>query len=434
MSPEQIGLLALFILLILITMRIPIAIALIAVGLAGNIYLQNFESAIVQFQLVSWEVASNFVLVTLPIFIWMGALAQVSGLGRDLFECFNRWFGRIPGGLAMTSISCSATFGAVTGSSVATVTAMGKMLMPEMRRYGYNHALATGSISAAGVLAILIPPSIPLVFYAAWTETSLGDLFIAGIIPGVLLAVMFSIYVLVRCMLKPELAPGGQHYSLSEKVAVLPKLFPAMSLMLIVLGSIYGGYTTPTEAASVGLAWVFLLGLIRKRISMTILKESIAQSTLLSGNIFLLFLGGVFFSRFMAQTDVTELLVENIATLGSSSLSVMLGLLVLYLILGAVLDTFGMIILTLPFVFPLVTSLGYDPVWFGIFIVMMIELSLITPPIGINVFVMQRVAPEIPLMTVFKGALPFVLISLLMVLLLLAFPQIALWLPAQMNT
>jgi tripartite ATP-independent transporter DctM subunit len=433
MSPEQVGLVAVLALLILISLRVPIAIALIGVGLVGNIYLQNIESAVIQFQLVSWEVASNFVLVTLPIFVWMGALAQATGLGKDLFECFNRWFGRIPGGLAMTSISCSATFGAVTGSSVATVTAMGKMLMPEMRRYGYNKGLATGSISAAGVLAILIPPSIPLVFYAAWTETSLGDLFIAGIIPGILLAIMFALYVLVRCLLDPSLAPGGEKFSLADRMRVLPKLIPALSLMFIVLGSIYGGYATPTEAAAIGLAWVFIIALVRRRISLSILKESIGQSTLLSGNIFLLFLGGVFFSRFMAQTDVTPLLIESISTWGSSSLSIMLGLLILYLILGAVLDTFGMIILTLPFVFPLVTSLGYDPVWFGIFIVMMIELSLITPPIGINVFVMQRVAPDIPLMTVFSGALPFVLISLLMVLLLLAFPQLALWLPAQMK-
>lgn len=433
MNPESVGLLAMACLLILIALRVPIAIALIAVGLLGNVYLQSFESAIVQFQLVSWEVASNFVLVTLPIFVWMGALAQTTGLGKDLFYCFNRWFGRIPGGLAITSISCSATFGAVTGSSVATVTAMGKMLMPEMRRYGYNQSLATGSIAAAGVLAILIPPSIPLVFYAAWTETSLGDLFIAGIIPGILLALMFGLYVMIRCKLKPELAPGGEHYSVAERIKALPKLLPALSLMLIVLGSIYGGYATPTEAAAIGLAWVFVIALFRGRLSAMILKESLGQSVSLSGNIFLLFLGGVFFSRFMAQTDVTQLLIESIAGWGDSSFLIMLALLLLYLVLGAVLDTFGMIILTLPFVFPLVTSLGYDPVWFGIFIVMMIELSLITPPIGINVFVMQRVAPDIPLTTVFKGALPFVVISLVMVLLLLIFPEIALWLPGQMK-
>lgn len=434
MSPEQSGLFALVCLLTLIALRIPIAIALISVGLVGNIYLQDMESAIVQFQLVGWEVASNFMLVTLPIFIWMGALAQSTGLGRDLFDCFNRWFGRVPGGLAMTSISCSATFGAVTGSSVATVSAMGKMLMPEMKRYGYNHSLATGSIASAGVLAILIPPSIPLVFYSAWTETSLGDLFIAGIIPGVLLAFMFALYVLVLCIFKPELAPGGERYTLSQRVKVIPKLIPALSLLFIVLGSIYGGYATPTEAAAVGLGWVFLIALFRRRLNFSILKESVGQSALMSGNIFLLFLGGVFFSRFMAQTDVTEYLIDALTAWGGSSLVIMLGLLVIYLILGAVLDTFGMIILTLPFVFPLVTSLGYDPVWFGIFIVMMIELSLITPPIGINVFVMQRVAPEIPLSTVFKGAFPFVVISLLMVLLLLMFPELALWLPAQMKS
>lgn len=433
MSPEAIGACSLLGLITLILLRVPIGIALVAVGFVGNIYFQGMMPALIQFQLVIWEVATNFVLVTLPLFILMGNLAQATGIGRDLYQCFYRWFGRVPGGLAVSSVLSSAGFGSVTGSSVATVTAMGKFLIPEMKRYRYDMSLATGSLASAGVLAILIPPSIPLVFYSAWTETSLGDLFIAGIVPGVMLTLLFCFSIIIRSILDPALAPKGERFSWTDRLLVLPKILPALSVMLIVLGSIYTGLATPTEAAVVGLVWVLLLSLGRRALSVLKLKSCIQQSAALSGNVFILFLGGLFYSRFMAQTGMVEGLVQLITHWSLAPFTVLLLLVLMYLLLGAILDTFGMIILTLPFVFPLVMSLGFDPVWFGIFIVMMIELSLITPPIGINVFVMQGVVPGVPLSNIFKGAIPFVIMTLLMVLLLVLFPQIALWLPEKMS-
>jgi tripartite ATP-independent transporter DctM subunit len=424
MTPTLLGALSVLVLLVLIILRVPVGIALISVGFGGSLLLQDMHSTIIQFQLVSWEVATNFVLVTLPLFILMGQLAKETGLGKDLYIGFNAWFGRVPGGLAVTAIASSAGFGAVTGSSVATVTAMGNMLMPEMKRYGYHPSLATGSLASAGVLAILIPPSIPLVFYGAWTETSLGDLFLSAIVPGVMLAAFFAFYVIARSYIQPELAPRGERTSLHEKLRALSYLLPALSVLGFVLGSIYAGIATPTEAAAIGVAAVFVLACIRKRMSFSVLKESIGESALLSSNIFVLFLGGVFYSRFMTQTDVTLQLVDWVASLSLSPALFIAALVLMYLVLGAILDTFGMIILTLPFVFPLVTSMGYDPVWFGIFIVMMIELSLITPPIGFNVFVMQKVAPDVPITHVYAGALPFVVMTLLVVAILVVFPQL----------
>lgn len=433
MSLHWVGLLAIAILLLLILLRVPVAIALILIGFAGNGLLQGVVPAITQLQLVTWEVAGNFAMLTIPMFVWMGQLAHTTGLGRDVFYSFSTWIGRAPGGLAVTSIVSSASFGAVTGSSIATVMAMGNVLMPEMKRYRYNTALAAGSLASGGVLAILIPPSIPLVFYGAWTETSIGDLFMAGIVPGLLLTFLFSAYVLIHCKLNPALGPKTEAVSWAQKWASLRYLLPASAVMLFVLGSIYTGIATPTEAAAAGVVGVMIIGALTHRLTLKNLMQSIEQSASASCNIFLLLLGGVFFSRFIAQTGITESLITTIAELDVSPYVIIAALVLMYLILGAVLDTFGMILLTLPFVFPLILSLGYDPVWFGIFIVMMIELSLITPPIGINVFVMHRIIPETSIETIFRGTFPFVLLTLVAIVLLVAFPEIALWLPAAMK-
>lgn len=433
MSDQNAGLLALLIMFLMILIRVPIAISMLITGVLGNIYLQGFEASLVQLQLLSWEIATNFILVALPLFIWMGQLGYSSGIGKDLYNCFHKWFGHRPGGLAVSSVVSTASFGAISGSSVATVMTMGKMLMPEMKRYGYANSLASGSLASAGVLAILIPPSVPLVFYGVWTESSIGDLFIAGIIPGLLLTLMFSLFIWGYCYFKPSLGPPGARYPIKDKFTSLLNLLPALCVMVLVLGSIYGGIATTSEAAAVGVAGMLLVALAKRRLNTMKLKESISESSKLSSNIFLLLLGGGLFSRFLVQTDITGTWVQAITGLGLSPYLVIAALVLMYLLLGAVIDTFGMIILTLPFVFPLITSMGIDRVWFGIFIVLMIELSLITPPIGLNVIIMKQVAPDVPLLDIYKGTFPFVLICLFMVFLLVIFPELALWLPAQIH-
>jgi len=433
MSDQNTGLFALLVMLLMILIRVPIAISMLITGVAGNIYLQGVEASLVQFQLLSWEIATNFILIALPLFIWMGQLGYSSGIGKDLYNCFHKWFGHRPGGLAISSVVSTASFGAITGSSVATVMTMGKMLMPEMKRYRYASSLSSGSLASAGVLAILIPPSVPLVFYGVWTESSIGDLFIAGVIPGLLLTLMFSLFIWIYCHFKPSLGPPGEKYPFQEKLASLLNLLPALCVMILVLGSIYGGIATTSEAAAVGVAGMLLVALAKKRLNRHALKESISESSKLSSNIFLLLLGGGVFSRFLVQTDLTEIWIQSISDLGLSLYVVIAALVLMYLLLGAIIDTFGMIILTLPFVFPLITSMGIDRVWFGIFIVLMIELSLITPPIGLNVIVMKQVVPDVPLLDIYKGTFPFVLICLFMVLLLVIFPELALWLPSQIH-
>lgn len=429
MTAVQVGLVSLAVVVFLIFIRVPVAVALVLVGFLGNSFFLGVQPALTQFQLVTWDIANNFILITLPLFILMGQLANGLGLGKDMYQCFHKWFGRLPGGLAVTAIASSASFGSVSGSSVATVAAVGKMFMPELKRYRYDPGLAAGSLASAGVLAILIPPSVPLVFYSAWTETSLGDLFVAGIVPGLLLGTLFSIYALFRCVMNPALGPAGPNYSWREKGVAVIHLLPIAVVLGVVLGSIYWGIATPTEAAAVGVLGVILIGAAKKRLTIKKLQLCLEQTVLLSSNIFLLFLGGIFFSRFLAQTELTSTMIDMISGLNASPVVIILALVMMYLLLGAILDTFGMIILTLPFTFPLVTTLGFDPVWFGVFVVMMIELALITPPIGINVFVMQRLEPNMAVGKIYYGALPFVLLSLLLVLVLIFFPQVALWLP-----
>jgi C4-dicarboxylate transporter DctM subunit len=429
MSDHTIGLLAVLIMTLMILARIPIAVSMLITGVVGNSYFLGVDATLVQFQLLSWEIATNFILISLPLFIWMGQLGYSSGVGSDLYRCFYKWFGHRPGGLAVSSTVSTATFGAVTGSSVATVMTMGKMLMPEMRRYNYSPSLASGSLASAGVLAILIPPSVPLVFYGVWTESSIGDLFIAGVIPGIMLTVMFSAYIWIYCFFKPSAGPAGQKFSFAEKFNSLLGLLPFLCVMFLVLGSIYGGIATTSEAAAVGVAGMLMVALAKKRLNKEVLRESIGESSKLSSNIFILLLGGGLFSRFLVQTDLTASLIQSVTAMHLPLSVVLLLLVFMYLVLGAIIDTFGMIILTLPFVFPLVTSMGVDPIWFGIFIVMMIELALITPPIGLNVIVMKQVVPDVALMDIYRGTFPFVILCLLMVGLLILFPEIALWLP-----
>ncbi|MFT7186188.1 MAG: C4-dicarboxylate transporter DctM subunit [Pseudohongiellaceae bacterium] len=429
MSDHTIGLLAVLIMTLMILARIPIAVSMLITGVVGNSYFLGVDATLVQFQLLSWEIATNFILISLPLFIWMGQLGYSSGVGSDLYRCFYKWFGHRPGGLAVSSTVSTATFGAVTGSSVATVMTMGKMLMPEMRRYNYSPSLASGSLASAGVLAILIPPSVPLVFYGVWTESSIGDLFIAGVIPGIMLTVMFSAYIWIYCFFKPSAGPAGQKFSFAEKFNSLLGLLPFLCVMFLVLGSIYGGIATTSEAAAVGVAGMLMVALAKKRLNKEVLRESIGESSKLSSNIFILLLGGGLFSRFLVQTDLTASLIQSVTAMHLPLSVVLLLLVFMYLVLGAIIDTFGMIILTLPFVFPLVTSMGVDPIWFGIFIVMMIELALITPPIGLNVIVMKQVVPDVALMDIYRGTFPFVILCLLMVGLLIMFPEIALWLP-----
>ena len=432
MDPAAIGIIAMVVALGLICYGVPVGLALGAVGIVGNGVMIGWSQSIVQTQLVAWEVGTDFIVVAVPLFLFMGQMVYHTKVATDLFDVVHKWFGRLPGGLAVTATVAAAGFGAVTGSSIAAVATMGSMVMPEMRRYNYHPGLATGSLAAAGTLAILIPPSLAFIFIGVWTETSIGKLFVAGILPGLLLASLYALWIVFRCVVTPELGPRGPSYSWTARFGSLLRLAPTGAIFAVVLGGIYGGVFTPTEAAAIGSIGVVTVAVAMRRFTWRALKDSLHEAAILSAMIYVILVGGILIGKFLVQTEITSGLIAYIGKLEVSRYAILALFTVMYLILGAVLDTFGMIILTLPFVFPVILALGFDRIWFGVYLTVMCELALITPPVGMNVYVMKRVAPEVPMMDIFRGAAPFGIVTLLFVILITLFPQIVLWLPSTM--
>jgi len=427
-----VGLLSLGLLLVLLALGVPIALAMAGVGMAGIWVLEGASAAMAHVTLVSWSEGQSFVLVTIPLFILMGQLVFHTGLASDLYATLHKWIGRVPGGIAITSVLACGAFGAVTGSSIATVATMGSIVMPEMRRYKYDPKLATGVLAASGTLGILIPPSLIFIFYGVMTETSIGALFMAGVIPGILVATMFSLIIWVRCLIRPELGPRGPEVTWNERFRSLTGLLPVMSLFVLVIGGIYAGLFTPTEAAGVGCAGVLLVAGVMRKLTRDNVSKALEGTALVAAMIFLIIVGGYLMARLVAITGLTEMLVDRMVALELSRIPFLLLLVVLYLILGAFLDVFGMLVLTIPFIVPVLGEIGIDLVWFGVFAVMMTELALVTPPIGANVFVMRRVAPDVPMEDIFRGVMPFVLGVLAVLALLTAFPGLVTWLPNRM--
>ena len=433
MSLTLIGLIGIAAMLALLLLGVPIALAMAATGAVGLWVLEGPGPALAHTLLIPWAEGRSFVLVTIPLFVLMGQLVFHTGLATDLYDGVRTWIGKVPGGMAITSVIACGGFGAVTGSSIATVATMGAIVMPEMRRYKYHPRLATGSLAASGTLGILIPPSLIFIFYGVMTETSIGALFMAGIIPGILAAAMFSAIIFVRCIVTPSLGPPGPGATWAERWASTLGLLPILTLFFLVIGGIYGGIFTPTEAAGVGCTGVLVAAGLRRRLTANAMSKALEETALVSAMIFAIIVGGYLVARFLAVTGITEDLVALLVGMELGRVSFLILLVLIYLVLGAMLDVFGMLVLTIPFVMPVVGELGIDPIWFGVFAVMMAELALVTPPIGANVFVMRRTAPEVPMGDIFMGVLPFVAGELVVISLVIAFPEIALWLPQQMQ-
>ena len=433
MSLELFGGLGLGVMFVLLVLGVPIAFAMAVVGAVGLWVLEGPGPALAQATLIPWSEGRSFVFVTIPLFVLMGQLVYQTGLATDLYSGIRAWIGRVPGGLAVASVVACAAFGAVTGSSIATVATMGAIVMPEMRRYGYNPRLATGALAASGTLGILIPPSVIFIFYGVMTETSIGELFIAGIVPGILTATMFSVIILVRCLISPELGPRGPGATWEERWRSASGFLPILVLFFGVIGGLYVGAFTPTEGAGVGCAGVIAIAGLKRRVNLPAMGRALEETALISAMMFAIIVAGYLLARFLAITGTTETIVDLLVSLELGRVGFILLLVGLYLVLGALLDVFGMLVLTIPFVMPVVRELGIDPIWFGVFVVVMSEVALVTPPIGANVFVMRRAAPDVPMTEIFIGVLPFVLGELVMIALLIAFPEIATWLPARMG-
>lgn len=436
MEPLTLGILILAGMLVLVFAGVPVAHALLGAGALGYAILSGPSQALTQIGMALWDNGTNFLLIAVPLFILMGQIIFHAGLAGDIFTLAQRATRRMPGGLGVSTVIASAGFGTVTGSSVAAVATMGNIAVPEMIKRGYSERLATALVASAATLAILIPPSVPLVIYGVWSETSIGALFIAGIVPGVILSLFFAVAVLVQRGHYPPVSAADDEVGDEEARGSVRGLavgtLSIAGIFVVVIGGIYAGLFTPTEASGVGVAGVLAIALLARRLSLAALAAALRETVRTSAAIFLILTGGIVLSRFLVQTRLTDAVVGLVSGLDQSPQVILLALALMYLLLGAIMDTFGMLILTLPLVLPITVALGYDPVWTGIYLTVLMEIAMITPPIGLNVFVLER-ATGVPAQRIFAGIWPFVIAALVLVVLLIFFPAIATWLPATMR-
>lgn len=413
----------------LLLIGVPVTFALGAVAAVGLTLVAGLDSMLQQSVMVAMQTGTDFILLCIPLFVFMGKMVYHTGIARDLFSCVEKWLSRLQGGLLISSVVTCACFGAITGSSSASVATMAGILRPELKRYKYDDRLSTGAITSAGTLAILIPPSAGFIFYGVLTDTSVGRLFLAGVVPGVISTTLYCLYCWICCKLKPELGPIGQIYSWKERLVSLKGTWGLLLLFGMVIGGIYGGFCTPTEASGIGVVGVLLISAVQGKLTWAKTRKAMIETGYVAAMIYSIILSGYLMARFLAVTGASQALVDWVAAMGLSPYAFLLAVGIIYLILGTMLDMFGLLILTIPFLFPLVRHFGIDPMWFGVFAVIMSEIGLLSPPVGVNVFVMHDAAPDVPMKTIFQGVLPFMAMNIGVVLLLVIFPMLVLWLP-----
>ncbi len=416
----------------LIALGVPVAVAMGVVGVVGYWWLQGWFSASYVLGTAPFEAIFPYSFSVIPLFVMMGVFAARAGLSRSLFDLINGFFGHLRGGLAVSSVGASAMFGAICGSSLATVATIGRVAMPEMRRYRYDDSLSAAAVAAGGTLGVLIPPSILLVIYGLLTQTSIGQLFIAAIIPGLLGALLYGLAIVLRVRLRPELAPPAARTPWVERLRLFRGVWPVLALFAAVIGGIYAGWFSPTEAAAVGATGAFLLALASGRLDRATLRDALRETAGLTGMIFFILIGAALFNNFLEATGLPRQLVLWIEASPLTPTTVLILILVFYVILGCFMDSMSMILLTVPLLAPVALGLGIDMVWFGILVVTVAEVGLITPPVGMNLFVVQATVKDLKLARVVRGIFPFIAADLVRLVLLLAFPALALWLPARM--
>lgn len=407
----------------------PIAFAMLIVGSAGFAALISVDASLAMVGQIVFDTVHSYELTVLPLFILMGNFVTRSKMSDDLYRVSNAFLGHRRGGLAVATIAACGGFSAVSGSSLATVATMAKVAMPQMTRYGYSPGLAAGSVAAGGTLGILIPPSVVLILYGLMTENSIGALFAAGLLPGILGLVLYTFAVRIVIWRDPAAGPPGPRVPWGERMQALSRTWMMVVLFVIVLGGIYGGVFTPTEAAGIGASGAFMIALIRRSLSWRALYHTLVESGRTSAMLFAILIGAMVFANFVNIARVPYLLSEFVGALGLPAFMIILALTVIYFVLGCVLESMSMLVLTVPVFYPLVLAAGIDPIWFGIYVVVVIEIGLITPPVGLNAFVLNAASPEVKLGQVFRGLAPFVAMDFVRIALLTFFPSIALFLP-----
>ena len=413
----------------LMAVRVPIGIAMGVAGVGGFALLSGTTPALNLLANVPLSVLTDYNLIVIPMFILMGAFASHSGMSTELFKAGRAWLGHRRGGLALASIAACGGFSAINGSSVATAATMTQVALPEMRRAGYHPGFSAGLIAAGGTLGIMIPPSVIMVLYGIMTETDITKLFAAGIIPGFMAIGFYSVVVAVVARLRPDTMPSGERMGWGERFASLRPLWAVVVLFVFVLGGIYGGIFTVQEAAGVGAIGTLVIGMLRGRLGWKQIKAALIGALRVSSAIMMIVVGAYLFGYFLTITQFTQNAVEFLVHLPVGPYGVLALIMVGYLILGAVMDELAMILLTVPIVFPAMMQLGFDPVWFGVIVVMAVTFGMICPPVGMNVFVINSIARDVPLGAIYKGTMPFIAVDVVRLLILCAFPALSLWLP-----
>lgn len=427
-----VGLLALAGLFLMIFLRVPIGIALGIAGILGYWSLSGLDPTLALLGSVPFETALNYDLSIIALFVLMGNFAMVSGMSRDLYDMARSLVGHWPGGLASATIVGCAGFAAVSGSSLASAVTMGRVALPEMKRYNYDPKLATGCVAAGGTLGILIPPSTGFIIYALLTEESIGQLFLAGVLPGLLLTGLFMITIFIMAWRNPEIGPKASRMPWSARLRTVWRSTSLLGIVAIVLGGIYFGLFTPVEAASIGSVLTFLLTVARGKLTIETLSFCVLETVKTFAFVYLIVVGAFLFNPFLAVTQIPLKLADIVTHLDMAPLAILLLIVLTYIILGTFLEGIAMLVLTIPIVFPLIKSLGYDPIWFGALLVVVLEMSLISPPLGLNVFVVKGIADGVPMGDIFKGIIPFWGAMLVCAALLIMFPEIATFLPQTM--
>jgi tripartite ATP-independent transporter DctM subunit len=427
------GVIGTFLVFFLLFLGMPIAFALMLVGFEGITYLASLEAALPVAARTVYEVSAYYPYTVIPLFIVMGGFAGSSGMTQDLYAAFDKWLRKLPGGLAIATIGACAGFAAVSGSSVATAATMGTIAAPEMKRFRYHPRLATGSIAAGGTLGFLIPPSIGFIVYGMLTEQSIGKLLIAGIIPGLILAAAYMAIVIIKVKLDPSLAPvSPEPVARREKFRALTGIWEPMAVFLLVMGGIYTGFFTPTEAGAIGATTLFLIALFKGKLNRENLGTALQEAARISVMVLFLVAGANVFSYFLALSTIPMKVAAWTAGLEVSRYLIHAFMVVIYLFLGCFLDAISMMVLTMPVIYPVVLALGFDPIWFGVIAVLMMEAGLITPPMGLNIFTVAGVVKDVSVEEIFRGALPFLLSIFTIVILITIFPKLALVLPNMM--
>ncbi len=429
LSTDAVAVIGFVVLFVLMLLRVPVGMAMGLVGVVGYSYIAGTGPALKLVGQTSMRTVTDYTFGVIPMFMLMGAFVSVSGVSRELFRAANAFIGHLRGGLGVATVLACGGFAAICGSSVATAATFSAVAYPEMRRFGYPQSFATGVIAAGGTLGAMLPPSTVLAVYAILTQQDIGKLFMAGIVPGLLAMTMYVITIVLIVQCRPDWLPAGERKSFGERMNGLKEVWAPLTLFLFVIGGLYGGFFTPTEAGGVGASGAFLLGVLRGKLDRAGIREALLSATRTSAAVFTVLIGALLFGYFLTITQTPQKLTEFLTGLGIGRYGVLALIMVMYLVLGCLMDAMAMIILTVPIIYPVILQLGFDPIWFGIIIVMTVELGLIHPPVGMNVFVIKSVVKDVSFMTIFKGVIPFVVTDILRLIILIAFPIIALWLP-----